>query len=154
SPNSWAKAVRPRESRPASASHHHAPRALCPAPKTSAPVGVKQRRRQSAFGRVGGSRNVVSDWLNSRAPRPMRSAYRLSASGTSARGVPPRGVSVKTSTSAKATSRGVADRLAPRRSGRGGAGQRRNLVAPAVGIAHDLVAHVAALGDETGVLDV
>jgi hypothetical protein len=35
-------------SSPDSASHHHAPSELCPAPKISCPGAVKERRRQSA----------------------------------------------------------------------------------------------------------
>jgi hypothetical protein len=53
-----------RSIRPAVASHHKAPSALWPAPTTSAPAGVNERSRQIAPGRVAGSTNVVSDWLN------------------------------------------------------------------------------------------
>ena len=52
----------PRVSLPVSASHHQAPNELWPPePNTSAPAAVKDRSRQSASGRVGRRRNVVSD---------------------------------------------------------------------------------------------
>ena len=89
--------------RPVVASHHHAPSALCPAPVTSAPAGVNERSRHVASARVGGSTNVVSDWLNSRAIAGITASSSRSASATTASGLPARGASAKTSTRANGT---------------------------------------------------
>ena len=62
---------------------------------------VKERSRRSACGPVGGSRNVVSDWLNSPAMRRMSASLSPRASMMSASGLPLSGSRVKTSTSAK-----------------------------------------------------
>ena len=76
---------------------------MWPAPKTSAPIGVNERSRQVAPGSEGRSRNVVSDWLNSRAIARICGSARLSASVTSDSGLPVSGRVAKTSTKQKGT---------------------------------------------------
>jgi hypothetical protein len=73
------------------------------APTTSAPAGVNERSRQVAPGRVAGSTNVVSDWLNSRAEARITGSSGRSASATTASGLPVSGVSANTSTRTKGT---------------------------------------------------
>ena len=94
-------------SRPAASSHTQAPRALCPAPPTSAPAGVKLRSRTVAPGSDGRSRKVVSDWLNSRAMARSRASSRPSASGTTGSGFPVSGSLAKTSTNENGTRIGI-----------------------------------------------
>ena len=60
-------------------------------------VGVKNRRRYSAEGSVGGSTNTVSERFISRAIFCISQTSRPSASGITATGFPPKTVSVKTS---------------------------------------------------------
>src|SRR5450432_2603367 len=69
SPISWMKwfGPSPNFKAPDSASHHHAPSELCPAPKTSWPGAVKERRRQFADLLLAGRMKVVSAWFNSAA---------------------------------------------------------------------------------------
>jgi hypothetical protein len=61
---------------------------------------VKDRSRQSAFGRVGLVTKVVSERLNSTAIAAIASSSRSSASVTTASGLPVSGLLAKTSTTA------------------------------------------------------
>ena len=68
-------------------------------------AGVKIRTRASQSGRVGGSRNVVSEQFISRAMACISASESPAASNTTASGFPPKTRSVNTSTWTNRSSR-------------------------------------------------